>query len=549
MAWDPEDNVTVLFGGSIGVTWVWGVNPPLVVSSISANPSPAEVNESVRFVAGVEGGVAPFRYTWDFGDGNRSNQVTPTHVYSTPGTYVVRLWVNDSRGHGYNSSLSLTVLPGLSLSETVGPNPTDVGLATTFAGVSGGGAPPYLFTWSFGDGSTAIGAQVSHVYGASGNYSSRVNTSDAIGGHRSSSLVVVVNPPLATPIIASSPTAPALGQLVNFTANETGGTLPYAYSWAFGDGGTGGDLRNISHIFTTNGPFTAAVTVTDASGASAVGYLNMTIALNLTMLGNWTAGVAPLAVGFTSHTTGGTPGYTYAWQFGDGSTSDLASPDHTFGSPGYYTSQVTVRDSKGESAVASWTVFVAPGGGGPLKVALSSEPQSIPAGASALVTAAISGGSGGYTLSWTSQGLSCEPAGFVSDRCSATSAGSYQLTLAVTDRAGHSATATVNSQVGVGVSPPPGGFSLLTYPGVLLPVASAAILIAADLAVAWRGSRASVRPPEPDERFAEFRDAIRAPTSNRNAATGSVTGAAAPESGSAGGGSSSTEVDSLSDLR
>lgn len=37
----------------------------------------------------------PMRYHWDFGDGTTSDESTPTHVFSTPGTFEARLTVND----------------------------------------------------------------------------------------------------------------------------------------------------------------------------------------------------------------------------------------------------------------------------------------------------------------------------------------------------------------------------------------------------------------------------------------------------------------------
>jgi len=44
-------------------------------------------------------------YRWDFGDGATATGASPTHVYSSPGNYTVRLTVTDSTGlTGFASS-------------------------------------------------------------------------------------------------------------------------------------------------------------------------------------------------------------------------------------------------------------------------------------------------------------------------------------------------------------------------------------------------------------------------------------------------------------
>lgn len=51
-------------------------------------------------------------------------------------------------------------------------------------------------------------------------------------------------------------------------------------------------------------------------------------------------------------------GLTYAWQFGDGGTSDAVSPTHAYGAAGTYAGSLMVSDGK-DQALASFTVVVA----------------------------------------------------------------------------------------------------------------------------------------------------------------------------------------------
>ncbi|UKM64132.1 gliding motility-associated C-terminal domain-containing protein [Flavobacteriaceae bacterium GSB9] len=56
----------------------------------------------------------------------------------------------------------------------------------------------------------------------------------------------------------------------------------------------------------------------------------------------------PNTLDFTSTTRGGVPPYTYTflWDFGDGATSSLEAPSHTYESTGPYTVSLTVSDTK-----------------------------------------------------------------------------------------------------------------------------------------------------------------------------------------------------------
>src|SRR5690606_12645023 len=62
-----------------------------VAAKAQANPSTTVcIGEAIQFSNQSSNGV---QYEWNFGDGNTSTQVSPSHIYTTGGTYQLRLIV------------------------------------------------------------------------------------------------------------------------------------------------------------------------------------------------------------------------------------------------------------------------------------------------------------------------------------------------------------------------------------------------------------------------------------------------------------------------
>ena len=70
-----------------------------------------EVEEDIYFKGNATGGITPYNWSWDFGDGNISYEQNATHNYSKEGVYVVSLTVTDDNGTGvidwYNTTATI----------------------------------------------------------------------------------------------------------------------------------------------------------------------------------------------------------------------------------------------------------------------------------------------------------------------------------------------------------------------------------------------------------------------------------------------------------
>lgn len=70
------------------------------------------------------------------------------------------------------------------------------------------------------------------------------------------------------------------------------------------------------------------------------------------------SGEAGQAIHFIGSATGGTTPYTWAWTFGDGGTSTVQNPDHTYTTAGNYTATLTVTDAANNTATDTAAVRV-----------------------------------------------------------------------------------------------------------------------------------------------------------------------------------------------
>ena len=105
---DRETAVTANAGG-LSASATVGSSTPLNVN-LSADQSPATVDEAVVFTATVTGSDTPIAsYVWDFGDGSRlttsGNEVT--HVYTSAGTVSVKVSVLNTDGVSGSTQIQL----------------------------------------------------------------------------------------------------------------------------------------------------------------------------------------------------------------------------------------------------------------------------------------------------------------------------------------------------------------------------------------------------------------------------------------------------------
>ena len=158
----------------------------------------------------------------------------------------------------------------------------------------------------------------------------------------------------ASPLSGNSPLA------VSFTDFSTGS--PTTYKWDFEDDGVIDSTSKIgvSHTYTIPGTYTVRLIVSNGLSTD-----DETHVINVTPppgpVADFDAlplsGTAPLVVTFTDKSTGSAP-LTYAWDFGDGTTSTAANPPPKTYPAGTWTVTLTVTDSLGATSAPASKVIV-----------------------------------------------------------------------------------------------------------------------------------------------------------------------------------------------
>jgi len=347
-------------------------NQPPVVSAV-ASPDSGEVPLTVSFQGAVsdpDGQVASLR--WDFGDGGTSNQLMTEHVYMAEGDFDASLIVTDNKGATTTAKVKVhgrgkaNRKPSAAIVATPmsGVAPLEVSFTANATDPDG---TVDAYSWTFGDGGTSTLQDPTHTFTMPGNYAVRVTVTDDKGASSFDQVRISVTSTPNLPPTASAQATPTSGTApltVNFTGSGTDpdGTVA-SYDWTFGDGGTS-NMQNPSHTYTSAGNFTARLTVTDDQGATAMATVAITVdgPMNqpptASATGMPTSGTAPLMVNFTG--SGNDPDgsiMSWAWTFGDGGTSTMQSPSHTYNTAGNFTARLTVTDNGG--ATASATVAIA----------------------------------------------------------------------------------------------------------------------------------------------------------------------------------------------
>jgi len=240
----------------------------LTVTSSPANPT---THTAVTFTVAPATGAIVRDVTLDFGDGQSANlgtltgSVTHAHVYTSAGTFAVRVSGTDVSGDPVVGGTTIIVNPsGLTVSAS--PNPVVAGSSTSITITPSSGAVFSNVLLDFGDGSSqnmgtvSSATSVPHIYTTAGTFTARASSGGVFG---STPVVVTPQAPLDV-TIATMPDPPNVRQVTTITATVTPSTaVVTSYRWSFSDGGDHTTTsRQTTHVYQPSAVGFQRITVT-----------------------------------------------------------------------------------------------------------------------------------------------------------------------------------------------------------------------------------------------------------------------------------------------
>lgn len=432
----PTGTVGVSYSGKIGAA---GGTPPYTFSLAAGTPAAA-------------GGSLPAGLSFG-SDGTISGTPTAT------GTSRFTVLVTDSATvpATVSSSFSITIAPP-PLSITTGTlSSSTAGTALNISFGATGGFPPYTFSANSGIPSGATFNSNGTLTGTPANpgtYKFTVFVKDSAGTTASKDFSLTILPP---PIVIQNTSLPngQVGVAYSVQLFAINGQTPY--NWVATGTPAGITMSSgglLSGTPTVDGPFTIAVSLTDAAGGTAQQSYNIVIApapLVITTV-SLPSGVAGTPYTATLTATGGDSPYTFAVQgLPAGVTASAAGAlSGTPTASGNFSVTVTVTDSKKATATKPYNLTVTP-------ASISITTASLPNGtvqAAYSVTMAASGGAGSNKWAATGlpAGLSISASGIISGTPSAP--GPFVVVVTVTDAASTVAVQTYTLTILLPVTPP-----------------------------------------------------------------------------------------------
>lgn len=202
---------------------------------------------------------------------------------------------------------------------------------------------PTSWLWNFGDSTTSTTQNPNHQYVNPGTYTVSLKATNSAGSNTltKTNYITVT---LAAPVVAFnasviSGTAPLN---VGFTDQST--NTPTSWLWHFGDNTTS-NAKNPTHVYNSVGTYTVSLTATNSSGSNTLTKTNyirvVTISANFTANPTITRRNVPIR--FTNTSTGSPT--SFLWSFGDGTSSTLQNPYHSYRNRGIYNVSLTITKS------------------------------------------------------------------------------------------------------------------------------------------------------------------------------------------------------------
>ena len=334
-------NITDANGCTFTLSGMSVTQPNTLTVTTSATPPTICIGQTSTIGSNPSGGTSPYTFFWTSGATTQNTTVSPL---TTTG-YTVQ--VTDANGCTATGTTTVTVNPPLTINATATPSTICAGSSTTLNAIaSGGDGGPYNFTWVPGGSGQTITVSPSNTT----TYT--VTVSDGCSPNVTATVTVTVNP---NPTVSYTTTP--LSGCEPLTVTYTN-TTPGVSNCTWTINGIPYNNCVVTETFTTQGTYNATLTVTDANGCTGT---STNVVANVYPIPTSIFSVTPSVINIMEPTitlNNMSSSGTYQWSFGDGNTSSMISPSHTYADTGSYNIQLIVTTQYGCSDTSAMTIYV-----------------------------------------------------------------------------------------------------------------------------------------------------------------------------------------------
>jgi PKD repeat protein len=144
-------------------------------------------------------------YAWDFGDGTTGTGPTPSHAYTSLGSFAATLVVSDGNDDSPPATATVTISNQPPVADAGGPYTAVRGALVAFDGTASSDADgdTLTYAWNFGDGTTGTGVTPSHAYASPGTFTATLVVTD--GNDESAPVTAVVSIADLPQVVSISP--------------------------------------------------------------------------------------------------------------------------------------------------------------------------------------------------------------------------------------------------------------------------------------------------------------------------------------------------------
>jgi gliding motility-associated-like protein len=304
-------------------------------------------------------------YTYDFGDFINSTVDSPSHIYSYPDTFLVSLTAVTNMGCSDTLTKTVYVLPSptsnFSINDQTQCFNENAFQFTNTSTFPGGGLN---YVWRMGDATNLLQEHVNHTYLSDDTFQVRLISISPDGCPDTLIKSVYVHPSPQMSFSINDTGQCFRSHSFIFTNNSLINSGTFTRQWYFGDGNTS-LISDPSHSYSNTGNYTVRLIGTSNLGCKDTSLRQISVfpmPSAAYTINNDKQCLNENKFNFTNNSSISTGTFDNRWFFGDGKTSLLENPSHTFAADGNFNIRLLLISDKGcrDSITKSVSVYPSP---------------------------------------------------------------------------------------------------------------------------------------------------------------------------------------------